>query len=343
MNTPRHSAADEQASLWAARLEGSALSAADRAALDAWLAADPLHRTLLSQYCQFAADLELTLPALVEAGLVAMPEVAGASNGIDRMSSSSRARRGRWKLPVFAGTTLAAAAAVALTLWIARPRTQFEDLATAVAQHQSFTLADGSQVELNAHTRLRVAFTRGERHVQLSDGEAFFSVTKDKSRPFIVDTPSGSVRVTGTQFDVRSDGAPHFEVTVAEGSVQVRPGGSAGGNASPVLLGAGEKLSAVDGTVKVSPLAAVALNDALAWRQGQVVFDRVPLRDALARFARYHGREILASDSAAGLTIGGRFSLDDLEGFFSALEEIHPVKVARRSSGAIQVNLRDLK
>ena len=51
-------AADEQASLWAARLDGSVLSAGERVALDTWLSTDPAHRDLLSQYCQFSADLE---------------------------------------------------------------------------------------------------------------------------------------------------------------------------------------------------------------------------------------------------------------------------------------------
>ena len=59
-----HPAAEEQASLWAARLDGSVLSATDRLALDAWLAEDPAHRSLLSHYCQFSADLEQQLPLI---------------------------------------------------------------------------------------------------------------------------------------------------------------------------------------------------------------------------------------------------------------------------------------
>ena len=56
--------ADEQASLWAAKLDGSELSAADRRALHVWLETHPSHRTLLSHYCQFSADLEQQLPLL---------------------------------------------------------------------------------------------------------------------------------------------------------------------------------------------------------------------------------------------------------------------------------------
>ena len=57
-------AAEDQAALWAARLDGSVLSTADRIALDAWLAVSPDHRTLLSRYCQFSADLEQQMPLL---------------------------------------------------------------------------------------------------------------------------------------------------------------------------------------------------------------------------------------------------------------------------------------
>jgi ferric-dicitrate binding protein FerR (iron transport regulator) len=71
-----------------------------------------------------------------------------------------------------------------------------------------------------------------------------------------------------------------------------------------------------------------------------VVFKGVPLSDALARFARHHGIGITASPAAARLRIGGRFSLDDLNGFFNALEEVVPVHVRRNLNGTVQVDLR---
>ena len=57
-------AADEPAALWAATLDGSLMSATDRAALDEWLSAQPDHRALLSRYCQFSADLEQQMPLI---------------------------------------------------------------------------------------------------------------------------------------------------------------------------------------------------------------------------------------------------------------------------------------
>lgn len=317
---------DEQASLWAARLDGSVLSTADRAALNAWLAEHPSHREELSRYCQFSADLEQQLPALVESGAVQLP-------------ASRLPARKSWRLKLMLGTSLATAAILAFAFWPSRPATQFENLATPVAQRQAITLADGSQVELNAHTAMQVDISRAERHVRLADGEAYFAVSKDASRPFIVETPSGSVRVTGTKFNVRAENGPNLEVTVVEGSVQVRPGDPATGSA-PVQLKPGEKLAATAAGVSVETLSAAALEDTLAWRQGQIVFKGVPLREALARFARYHGRGITATADAADIPIGGRFSLDDLDGFFTGLELGFPVRVTRDLNGTVQVSRR---
>lgn len=317
--------AEEQASLWAARLDGGALSAADRASLNAWLDADPAHRLLLSSYCQFSADLEQQLPLL--AGIGDELSEHRTANKTARLLS-----RSRW--PLWAGAMLTAAAAVAVVLWFAKPQDQFRSIATTVAQRQELTLADGTQAELNAQTALVVELKADERRVRLAAGEAFFHVSKDPNRPFFVETPAGSVRVTGTQFNVRTDPLAGLEVTVLEGSVQVRPGESA----APRALTAGDQLVSDRAHVAVQALSAGELDNALAWRRGQIVFNGTPLREALARFARYHGRTLGASDSAALQRVGGRYAIDDLNGFLGALEEALPVTVVRNLDGSVQVD-----
>lgn len=337
-------AAEEQAALWAARLEGSSLAAADHAALEAWLAENPGHRTLLSQYRQFSADLEEQLPALVAAGAVAMPARPASSfakAAAGRQDGSVTSSRRGWSPKWLAGAALAAAALVMLAVWLAKPGRQSENFATAAAQRQSVTLIDGTRVELNAHTRLQVEIGHAERHVRLSAGEAFFTVSKDKAWPFIVETPAGSVRVTGTIFNVHVETASELKVTVVEGSVQVRIGETGGARASdPVLLHANDCLSAGSGgIISRQTLTARALDDVLAWRQGMIVFDNVPLREALARFAYYHERAIASSPGAENLVVGGRYSLDDLDGFFAALKLTDPVRVTSEPGGKVRVSL----
>jgi transmembrane sensor len=318
---------DEQAALWAARLDGSVLSAADRTALDTWLAADASHRAALSAYCQFSADLEQQLPLL--------EGIKDGPAGIPPALTTAQPRPWlRW--PLMAGAALSAAAAVALVFWLGRPATQFEHLATPAAHRSTLTLADGTRVELNAQTSLLVELDGRERRVRLAAGEAFFTVHKDAARPFIVETPAGSVRVTGTQFNVRTEPAIPLEVTVLAGSVQARPTGANGGAAAPLALTTGDQLAA--GTVM--RLSDAALNRALAWRSGQLVSDGLPLREVLARFARYHGRGITVTPDAAELHPGGSYGLDDLDGFFTTLEEVLEVEVTRNLNGTVLVSRR---
>lgn len=317
----------DQAALWAARLEGSDLSAADRAALDAWLAEDPSHRALLSSYCQFSADLEVQLPALVEAGFVEMP-------------AKAQPERAWWTFPRIAGFATLAVAVFVLGFLVARPGAQAENFASPPGQRQTFALADGTRVELDAHTTLQFTARGSERRAKLEGGEAFFVVTKDKSRPFIVETPTGSVRVTGTTFDVRTDVAT-LDVMVVEGSVQVNPGEATGAAAATTIpLGAGDRFSAKAGEITKRKLSPEALDELLSWRQGIVFFVDAPLDAALQRFARYQGRTIRVTPVAAALRVSGRYSLDDLEGFLASVEEPLEIRIARDPGGALEVSRR---
>ncbi len=319
----RHDLAiDEQAATWAARLDGDILTADDRAALDTWLAASPAHRAALSSYCQFSADLEEQLPVLVATGAVKMPV----------------AKKSRGKLlsfPRVMSVALAAAAAVAVGLWAVRPAPQVQDLAIGVAQRATHMLADGTRVELNAHTSLRFDNSGTERRVQFAGGEAMFTVAKDPSRPFIIETPSGSVRVTGTVFNLRADGTDAvLEVTVTEGSVEVRP---RDGTTGPFSLKANDRLFARGKNVDFKPaLSKSEIDDLLAWRNGQIVFNDVPLAEAVARFARYHGRSYHVDPSLVSETVGGLHRIDDLSGFMQFIDSAYaPARATYDQNGSL--------
>jgi transmembrane sensor len=91
---------------------------------------------------------------------------------------------------------------------------------TDIGERRSITLADGSTVDLNARSKLRVEFSKNERRVLLLEGQALFQVSKDKYRPFIVSSGNATVRAVGTQFDVNRK-ASGTTVTVLEGRVAV--------------------------------------------------------------------------------------------------------------------------
>jgi transmembrane sensor len=104
---------------------------------------------------------------------------------------------------------------------------RFPTYITEIGERRSITLTDGSTVDLNARSRLRIEFSKKQRRVELLDGQALFQVAKDKNRPFIVSSGDATVRAVGTQFDVyrRTNGTT---VTVLEGRVAVYSAGQVG-------------------------------------------------------------------------------------------------------------------
>ncbi len=319
---------EDAAALWATKLEAGPLSAADLHSFEAWLAGDSGRRALVAEYCEFAADVGRLVPALATEGrLPAEPQSPGGA-------------RKRSRLTAFALGGLVATAAAVLAVFIAvRPAVSDpsapQQFATTAAQRHSLILADGSHIDLSARTRVSIALTADARRVQLATGTAYFEVAQNQQRPFSVETPAGTVLVTGTKFAVRSEPGAALEVVVAEGQVQVSPTGT-----EPVALAAGQRLTAAGPALRVEALAPALLADSLAWREGMIVFADAPLVEALARFAQYHNTPIAVAPEAANLHLGGRYSLDDLAGFLAALEEILPVQVTQQAGQPTQVELR---
>lgn len=311
---------DEEALAWATRLDGGNLTPAELAVLDAWLACDPARQWRLAHYQHFYAQLHGTLPALAAAGVLPAAE------------APARSVR-RWGRPA-AWAAAAAAVALVAVLWVQRPR----EFSTETAQRQSVTLADGTRADLNARTRLTVDLRRDRRHVRLERGEAVFNVTKDPHRPFLVETAAGTVRVTGTVFDVRAAPSGTLAVTVLEGRVLVQPVDAGGREVdSPPALLAGDQLNFDPATRTVAITRPASVEDAVAWREGRVVFAGTPLREALERFADYHGRVITVAPEAAELPLGGRYTLDDFAHFTASLEQALPVRVLRQGDGSLRV------
>jgi transmembrane sensor len=91
---------------------------------------------------------------------------------------------------------------------------------TAISQQRTVTLADGSAVQLNTHTRLEVQLSGKLRELHLLEGEALFTVAHDTTRPFEVHVGEAVVRAVGTQFNIRRD-VRDTTVSVLEGAVHV--------------------------------------------------------------------------------------------------------------------------
>ncbi len=205
-------------------------------------------------------------------------------------------------------------------------------VATIATQRHTHAMADGSSAELNAGSSLHVDFRRGQRMVQLNQGEAFFSVAKDAAHPFFVKTSAGTIRVTGTQFNVRVSGTGAVEVTLMEGAVTMQP---ASGETESLVPG--QQLVLGSGRANLRTLPPEALENVVAWRKGRIALDGLTLAEAAERMGAFHGRKIVVASDIAGLHPGGVIPVDDLKGFFSGLELALSVQVMPISDGSFRI------
>jgi transmembrane sensor len=185
----------------------------------------------------------------------------------------------------------ASVAALSLGVQLLRPRGP-EPLAVhqaAAGETITVNLRDGSFARLAGGSRLEEWEEEARRVVSL-EGQGFFAVARDATRPFVVRTPQGQVRVLGTRFELRSEPGS-LRTVVVEGRVEVsNPEGT-------VEVGAGEMALARSG----APPAATIPEDIhaiLDWPAGTLVFQGTPLKAVAEEVTRFFGRPLLVTGAA---------------------------------------------
>jgi transmembrane sensor len=302
--------AQEQAALaWLSLLHDQPDSA-DQATFSQWLQADPAHA---EAYAQAQVLWELSE---VPARTLAHEDAFALQGYLKAMNRSRRNTVGRWS------GALAMAACLLLMISLGtgwQPMRWIDDLGadyvSAPGEIRTVTLADQSQITLDADSAIAVDFSRGERHVQLRRGAGFFSVTHT-GEPFVVDAEKGQARVLGTQFEVRLQ--PHgAQVTVLSGRVGV----SADKNAEQQILTAGQQVAYGEGSVE--KLQSVDSEAYLAWRQGWLNYYKATLADVVQDLARYYpGRIVLLDDELAARRVSGSFPSKNPQAVLSSLQGV---------------------
>lgn len=276
-----------------------------------------------------------------------MPAVAG------REAARRPYRQRSWKRRFAAAATVAAltvGAAWLLNGRIEAPQAPMTSFTTAPSEHRSFSLADGSRIDLAGDSSLTATLRKGGRTVELLRGEAYFRVAHDKSRPFIVHTASLHVRAVGTSFDVRTSG-DRVVVAVEEGMVVVEhrqePASAVdsmlalfrpesvkppGAPLHPVNLRGGQEVSVGVPTqeMQLMPIEPAAV---ASWREGRLRFAREPLRSVISSIRAATGRDIEMSDPQLGeLRFTGTVFSSRVDAWVEGLPAIFPVRV--RQDGA---------
>lgn len=293
------------------------LSYADCQAWISWRDEKPEHQLAYDQVARLWATLDGVDSGSLRAAPVNSPW-AGAS------------RAGPAWLPAALVCSLFAALALGVFHFdggsLDRLGRQSESHETRVAQTGSFQLADGSIARLAGDTRIEVEYSGRERRLTLVRGEAFFAVSKDAQRPFIVVAGSGEARALGTRFDVNKL-SQIVTVTVSEGVVQVSGmGSSAADPKQATLIGLGERVSYSDEGLR--PVEKVDLEHAMAWGSGRLVLRSRPLAEVIEEVNRFSPRRILfRPDDIAGLSVSGTVDLGRIDDWLRGLEKGYPLKV----------------
>jgi transmembrane sensor len=234
---------------------------------------------------------------------------------------------------------VAAGLAGLLLVWgvLQAPRHETEHVTTA-AGYERARLEDGSTLELNAASAVKVRFNAAERRVAMERGEVHFDVSHDENRPFIVTAGGVSVRAVGTAFNVKVVGSA-VEVLVTEGKVRVSRGDMtavAGETAPLVVAGERARMEREVAIPRIEKIEPEALRATLAWQTRLVEFSDAPLGEVIKRFnARNRLQLVLADPSLSARRIGGTFVLDEVEAFVRLLERDGELVSQRRGDSEI--------
>jgi transmembrane sensor len=384
----RRRRASEEAAAWWVRLRSEELARAEREQFVDWLRESAVHVAEMLRVAKVHDALEqfrgwvqiatngpddddggdkiISLPPYPRSAssLVSLRAPGGEEHGARASLSDSRkgktsdeALPGRTRGRFWLGAIAAGLAAVATLSVLLSPILQGQTIETDRGERREVVLADGSVLEIDPQTRIRVAFEDRTRRVYLERGRALFRVAKNATRPFLVQADGTTVRAVGTAFGVehRDQGVI---VTVAEGKVGVyasevparqelkessTTGAAApaltwiesGGRPTEVLLTAGQQVR-MPSSGTAEPVRKVNSDRELAWAKGQLVLDDESVADAVAEFNRYNRIQLRVTDEALAMRrVSGVFDASDLESFIGFLQTVASVHVTRGESEII--------
>lgn len=306
---------EDMAALWVARMDAEQWSTDDEAALQQWLRESATNRGLLlhAQAAWLAGDqLRDGLP---------FPNL-----------KLPTAEQHRWRRRAVIGGLAATVVAIAGRFAVRETELNY---ATKLGEIRRVPLSDGSVITINSATALNVRLEARLRRVDMVQGEAWFEVAKDLTRPFVVAAGRIQAQAVGTAFSVRLRNEA-AEILVTEGVVEAWV---AGGAPPRSRITAGQiAFVSEDAPVARAPEQASSVDRALAWRSGIIDLQGETLADASEEFNRYNERKLVIGDpNIAGEQFDGVFRINDPEGFALAVQSSLNVPVDSTDPALIRI------
>jgi transmembrane sensor len=296
-----------------------------RADFEAWRNSDPAH---WKTFAEVAGAWDLPEMDLVAADLAARTGHSGTSRDAN-VIEYRRPKRSLWT-----SAAMAAAAVILLAVGIRQyPVLMLQwraDYQTATGALEEITLPDGSRMTLNTASAVALDFEGAKRSVTLLQGEAYFDVVPDPSRPFTVASAFAEVEVKGTAFSVRTE-TTLDSVILERGHIDVAHLPDRTDRAS---LEAGDSITA--SAIALSEVRKTGSAASLAWLKGMAVFEDRPFGQVLKEVGRYYGHSIVvANGNLDQIRVNGNYRLDNPERVIRSLATAAGASVTRLPGGIL--------
>lgn len=307
----------DQAIDWSIRLTYNQADEETRNLFGAWLASRDEHRLAWERIQS------------LRGGFAGVPRDL-AMQALEKLPEARLRRRQMIKLlSLFAGVGATTFAVHEVAPW----QRLMADYSTPVGERGRWTLADGSLLDLNTDSAVRLHFDASRREVELLRGELHLISGADaqssSQRPLSVSTPYGLFEALGTRFSVRLQ-EQGCRLCVTEGAVRLQPrlGASAVAQAGETWL--------LDASAASQQL--VSASDAAAWRDGLLIARDMPLGEVLKELARYRHGHLGCDPQIASRRISGNFNLADTDATLDFLGQAHGLRVRYLTSYWVRVS-----
>lgn len=304
----------DSATRWYVLLRSGEATAADWQRYHHWRAADLRHDALCRQ-------LETRL------GVFQVAQAQGVSGKVLQQALDAPSSRRHVLQVALAGAGVAMGAAL-----LSKPMGLADltaDVRTGTGERRTVTLADGSELLLNAQSAADIQFDPQRRLVRLREGELLARVASDRNRPFLIQTEQAQVRAYGNRFVLR-ERQGQGQVVALDGALEIdRQSGER------LQLAAGHEVHfdrAGFGPVQVSSAGATA------WIDGFLQVRDRPLAEVIDALRPYHTGVLRLDPSVAGLRVSGLYRLDNPQQILDTLARTLPIHITRRTGLWVTVN-----
>jgi len=333
---------------WLVRLRAEDVTAEEVEAFGDWLREAPAN---VQAYLR-AVGLWEQLGSVDLAGEIDIDAILAASNIVplaerqpagDKAPPTPRGRRRRWLGSVAAGVVVVGMAGAAWWFSMA-PEGSPLIVSTGLGEQRSVALDDGSVLELNTQSTVRVTLGPELRRAELIEGEALFDIARDPDRPFVVAVDDTLIRVLGTRFNVRrfDEGATvtvlEGEVTVSQATTRLDDNNQTSGSVAQVPVEAVKLQPGMQATVgKTITRAApemVNAEKAVAWTDRRLIFEGATIDHIVAEFNRYNTQRLIVTDKTIGSRrLTGTFDANDTESLLQFLQKTQSITTVIRPDG----------